>query len=145
MNTKQVARALRDCPQFRGVFARDQLVPLKKPFAVVVNTDSGSEPGEHWVAIYAPASGHCEYFDPMGWPPAHPQLLRYLNQLTPKFVYCCQPVQGIGSDKCGHYCIAFIKARAKRKSYQTFVNSFTWDFIENDRRLVAMNKSVVLR
>ena len=40
-----------------GTFAREQIPSLqheKRPFALVVNTDVAAEPGEHWLALYAP-------------------------------------------------------------------------------------------
>lgn len=135
MNTNQINKELSRVCYFRGTYARDRLPKrLARPFAIVVNTDSLQEPGEHWVAIYVPRRGYCEYFDPMGWPPPHKQIVSYLNKLSKKFVYCCQPVQGATSDQCGRFCIAFIKARQKN-TFQNFINSFGWNFESNDKKV----------
>lgn len=135
MNTHQINKELRHVRMFRGTFARDRLPKrLPRPFAIVVNTDSQVEAGEHWVAIYAPKKGRCEYFDPMGWPPPHKLIISYLNSLSKKFIYCCQPLQGATSNKCGRFCIAFIKAR-QTISYQNFINGFGWNFDSNDKKV----------
>lgn len=135
MNTRQVNAALKRSALFRGTFPRDKLPSYTRPFAIIVNTDSGVERGEHWVAIYVPKRGHCEYFDPMGWPPPHRDILRYLNKQTKMFIYSCEPVQGAQSNKCGHFCIAFIKARQKGVTFQNFINSFGWDYNINDKKV----------
>ena len=137
MNTKQVDRELRSLRVYRGTFARNELCRKKfrKPFAIVINTDSLQQAGEHWVAVFAPVRGRCEYFDPMGWPPPHKQILRFLNTTAKQYVYCCEPLQGAASNKCGRFCIAFIKARDKGISYEDFINDFGWDYESNDDKV----------
>lgn len=132
MNTRQVNARLKRSTLFRGAYARNKLPTCKRPFAIIVNTDSSREQGEHWVAIHVPRRGHCEYFDPMGWPPAHRDILRYLNKQTKKFIYSCQPLQGAQSNKCGHFCIAYVKARQKGVKFQDFINSFGTNYDIND-------------
>jgi len=77
MNTLEIAAAMTAKPamgdQFLGVFARDQLIDLKKierfPAALIVNTDKSTDRGQHWVAVYCDAYQTGEYFDSYGREP----------------------------------------------------------------------------
>ena len=47
-----------------GVFARDELPDVNKerrPFALVLNTDSRSKPGQHWLALFGPKKGPLKF------------------------------------------------------------------------------------
>jgi len=136
MNSKQIDRELKSVRVYRGTYARNELsrLKLRKPFALVVNTDSSREPGEHWAAIYAPVRGRCEYFCPLGWIP-NKQILNFLIKTSGYWVYCYDQNQFFPSSKCGRYCIAFIKARNSGMSYQRFINHFTWDHESNDKKV----------
>ena len=145
MNTSEVKRELQNCPLFRGVFPRNSLKKFKKPYAIVVNTDSDKEIGEHWVAVMVPKQGKLEYFDPMGWPPPHRDIINYLTSHRRKFQYCCYPLQGANSIQCGRYCIAFIKARQRKISYQNFISRFknSSTFEQNDVKVTRyLNKLI---
>lgn len=134
MNTSQVNRALNGVKMFKGTFARDRL-PLTKlrPVAYVVNTDRACDPGEHWVAIVLLTNGRGEYFDPFGLPPLHPELIKFLKRTCPKgWVYNRTTVQSPSSKSCGPFCILFIKSRAKKLTYQKFLNKFSNRLSKNE-------------
>ena len=40
-----------------GVFAADRLPAKEFPGAYIVNTDTSSQPGQHWVAIFTTKKG----------------------------------------------------------------------------------------
>ena len=76
MNTSQLICIL-NCDTFlnrmdRDVLAADQLpksLLRNYPFACIVNTDSSSKEGQHWVAYYFNLEGDGEFFDSLGKSP----------------------------------------------------------------------------
>ena len=105
-----------------GVFARDELPDLikqERPFALVLNTDPRSKPGQHWLALFAPPEGQFELFDSFGMPPAT-YGLAHLNPIHSRI-----SLQSPTSAYCGHYCIYFLYLRShSRHSTLHSPNSF---------------------
>ena len=96
-----------------GVFARDELPNVKKerrPFALILNTDPRSKPGQHWLALYGPKDGPIELFDSFG---LHPRSygLAHLS-----LTFSCIQLQSSFSAVCGHYCIYFLYIRSNSVS-----------------------------
>ena len=72
MDSRQLKKKLRNIKSFIGVYPRDALPNVgKRPVALIANTDSRYEPGEHWIAIILLKDGVGEYFDSYGLPPLH--------------------------------------------------------------------------
>ena len=49
-----------------GVYARDERPDVNKErrlFALVLNTDPRSKPGQHWLALFGPKTGFIKKFD----------------------------------------------------------------------------------
>lgn len=95
-------------PHFRGVFMRDALP--KRPWkreAVVVNLDSSSGKGTHWVC-FRKNDNHVDYFDSYGdlRPPL--EIQRYLAGTY--LAYNRAGLQSVNTDSqiCGHLCLAFL-------------------------------------
>jgi hypothetical protein len=87
---------------FRGVFMRDNLP--RSPTddeSMIINIDDSTGPGTHWVCLFI-RDGSCIYFDSYG-----------LGVPTEVAQYCTNserhystfPIQTLGSNLCGHYCI----------------------------------------
>jgi hypothetical protein len=93
-------------PNFRGVFMRDNL-PKKchKKECGIVNLDSTTGDGTHWVGYYTNNSTNI-YFDSYGLDPPT-ELVEYLNGpiLTQTF-----QLQQPGDVICGHLCLIVIQA-----------------------------------
>ena len=92
-----------------GVFARNQLPNLNKerqPFALVLNTDSRSKPGQHWLALFGPKEGPIKIFDSFG---LHPSSYGLAYNLP---TYSLIQLQSAFSAWCGHYCIFFLNQRS---------------------------------
>ena len=76
-----------------------------------MNTDPASKPGSHWVAVYIDSNKRGEYFDSYGRRPGIPALVQLLNKNCRSWEYNQQPVQGLFSSVCGHYCVYFLLQR----------------------------------
>jgi len=137
--------ARQDCllrPKFQGVFASDQLPqsPPKRPAAYIVNTDPHDKPGQHWIAIWT-EHGHCEMMDSYGLPLEYYQA-NPLEKWTRQWKYVVlnrQTLQNVTSKACGHYCLFYLKAKARGYRMQDFVQLFSRkDYVTNDHKVGDM-------
>ena len=129
MLTSQLRKALRFHPHtrsvFGGVYARNRIPPVpNKEIAYIINTDPADKPGKHWVAFYL-TKYTVYYFDPYGFPPTGFHKILHARK---NVLYFGQRLQGMGRT-CGHYCLYFILAMQRDRSFRIFSN----DYNANDR------------
>lgn len=92
---------------FRGVFMRDSLPqsPPKRTECAVVNLDSTTGPGTHWVAYYKHGNS-VHYFDPFGNLRPPNELLDYFRKY--RIFYNHDVYQNYDDINCGHLCLEFL-------------------------------------
>ena len=122
--------------QFIGCYAKDKLPKkLSKlyPKKVVINTSSSMNRGEHWVAMIL-FKTTCFYFDSFGLGIMDQEMLDFLIKLNYKsYIYNNKCIQHFKSEKCGQFCIKFLKNVHSRKSYHEFLQKFNYyDLKKND-------------
>lgn len=135
---------------FQGVFAADQL-PMnaqksRAPQAYIVNTDPISEPGQHWLGVWT-RDNVCEVFDSYGLPLHYyndPTLQEWLRQWK-YLVSTDQSLQALDSQTCGHYALAYLKAKARGASLTDFMARWGPDLVSNDVRVANELKGTVQR
>jgi len=142
MDSREIKKKLRNIKSFIGVYPRDALPNVgKRPVALIANTDSKSEPGEHWIAIILLKDGRGEYFDSYGLPPLHGDFQRYMSKMCPsKWCYNTSDIQHPVSTSCGLFCIDFIRWRCKGETMEEFIMFYTYNSKFNDK-LVKLNVS----
>ena len=132
---------------FQGVFASDQLPksPSKRSSAYIVNTDPHDKPGRHWIALWTD-QGICEIMDSYAMPISYYQakpLERWINQWKYN-VTNGQALQALTSKACGHYCLFYLKFKAKGYSMQDFLSYFSpKDYVDNDHKVGEMLKQII--
>ena len=97
---------------FMGVYPQDRLPNVKhatRPWCLVINSDTHTLPGKHWIAVYAPPHGCGIYFiDPLTLPMNKYSYI--LNWLSHNYIvtlpYRIQPLNSIW---CGAYCMYILK------------------------------------
>ena len=120
---------------FQGVFSSDKLPehPCHYPYAIIVNTDVSSGPGEHWVSFYFESKNEMpEYFDSYGLPPLKLSFQKFLKK---KFLFSSKLIQDIFSYVCGEYAIYFIIQKVLGQDMQKIISSFTNDTKWNDTQV----------
>ena len=128
MNASEIEDALRSNRFAReylvGVFAADQLPTKEFPGAYIVNTDTSSQLGQHWVAFFTTEEG-TECFDSFGENPS--VYSEYIaGWLKDDFqVVQRETLQSRDSTVCGQYCIYFILFRSYGFSYEDMMSSLT--------------------
>ena len=143
MNSKKIFELTQKCeylrPIFIGVFARDDLPKRKlsrnKSHALIVNLDTKSQPGSHWIGIYAPRKcTYIEYWDSTGRPPRHESILNFLNYQRDFFYFNNMSLQSIYTTTCGQYCLFFLCCRILGLTQREILNFFETDNPEfNDK------------
>jgi hypothetical protein len=126
-----------------AVYARDELPKsLKYPCCLILNTDTRSEPGEHWLALHITPHGFLSFFDSYGNSPHYFNLEKKLAFVSSAMTWNKQRIQG-SSELCGYYCIAylFFKVRGRERE---FYSKFSHKFEENDRFIIeAIHKELI--
>jgi len=136
MNASEIEDALRSIRFAReylvGVFAADQLPTKEFPGAYIVNTDTSSQPGQHWVAFFTTEEG-TECFDSFGENPS--AYSEYIAEwLKDDFqVVQFETLQSRDSTVCGQYCIYFILFRSYCFSYEDMMSSLAERTEVNDK------------
>ena len=125
MNTYQINEQFKNYKCYVGTFACDQMPLLrirKRPFALIMNTDPISEPGQHWVALFVTKNKTAEYFDSYGLSPLNPEVYQFLNHNNVNsLAYNTNQIQGINTTTCGAYCVLFLKLRCQNISFQEII------------------------
>ena len=114
MDTKEIESILKFRMKgvYVGVYASDELPQIiRRPLAIVINTDPSDKPGTHWTALYITREGYGEFFDTRGIAPDH-RVRSYLNKKAPRgFEYNQRRIQSPVTTICGMYCIEFLVTR----------------------------------
>lgn len=134
MNTEQINEALKFNQRFDGVFPAD-MIPERLPIghAVIVNTDVASEPGQHWVALFATADREGEYFDSFGRPPFVRAVTTWCDtHFFRGYIHSSVVLQHPLSTSCGKFCIEFVKHRTRGVSFEDFILDFSSRLHENE-------------
>ena len=126
--TFQIDDFLRKDDNYLGTFPLDRLpeLPYKFPKSIIINTDQSNKPGDHWIAIIL-TEKHAYYFDSFGLGIVDQQIQQFLLPRYSSIIFSSLCIQHILSDKCGYYCIYFVKSVHNLKSYYKFLSNFMID------------------
>ena len=134
---------------FQGVFPEDKLPTVRKHHlraGYIVNTDPTGEPGQHWLGIWT-EGGECDVFDSYGFNLEHyhiPDIMKWLETWHPVW-RSTKTLQAFNSTACGHYTLAFLRARARGQSLEDFLNTFSsHDLVKNDRKVGREAKKEII-
>ena len=119
---------------FLGCFPLDELpyFPQRLPATLIVNTDISTQNGKHWLALLLDKD-KCLYFDSFGLPIVEELLLKYLEPHYNVVTYSDVCIQHFKSNKCGKFCILFVKHVNSKTTYEKFLYSFNHHNLkEND-------------
>ena len=139
MDANEINRLLVNEKNFIGVFALDKL-PKKKvnrPVSMIINNEVSGEKGEHWVSLVM-LKKQAYYFDSFGLQIIDKQILSFLaKQKITKVIFSTKCIQSITSDKCGLFCILFVKTVKNKNQYKKFLNLFSENQLSINDHLVV--------
>ena len=115
-------------PHFRGVFMKDTLPSAPHVNeAGIVNFNTLSEPGSHWVAYYKKGDKRI-YFDSYGQVTLY-EIQKYLKKANEMDKQVIQRntdiVQIPGTNTCGHLCLYILKSLSDGMSFRDALNSLS--------------------
>ena len=128
MWSTEIEQNLKHDAYFMGCYSPDLLpsFPNSFPRTLIINTVPSNKEGEHWVALVLKKK-RCYYFDSFGVPIMNGNILKFLEGYR-KVTYSNVCIQSINSEKCGKFCIAFVKSVRCKQSFSNFLSSF--DFVD---------------
>lgn len=124
--------------KFIGVFASDQL-PNKRynyPACFIVNVDSSTKSGSHWLAFYLTSPQHLEFFDSYGQAPSYyrGRIWNYVRRFR-RVNFNSMTLQTNTTAVCGHYCIYYLYWKCRGRSLNQMLLSFIPQHISNDMKV----------
>jgi len=128
---------------FEGTWPCD-LLPRhpKTKAAYIVNTDPAGQPGQHSIALWT-ENNVCEVMDsyglPLEWYPQTQPLMDWITKHWKHEVRNGTTLQGLHSYACGHYCLVYLKMKARGFSLQDVLALFSdRDYVKNDQKVADM-------
>lgn len=142
MNSSEINKILKKEKGFLGCFPSDNLPHVKtnKSFSVIINTDRKGKPGDHWLALICKKNkGY--YFDSFGCPILEFDIKKWAEKFINILYWSTKPIQSLKSNKCGAYCITFVKCVTCVQTYKLFLSVFNqYDFNHNDKIIIKSIK-----
>jgi hypothetical protein len=141
MNTVELVSAINSNAVLKtncvGVFSADRIpLPLLKGQSCIVNTDSSSEPGKHWILLFQKDQNELEFFCSYGMSPVlyNQTWKSFFYSHNTKVVYNSRQIQNVYSNTCGMHCLFCLYYRSLRVSFSTIITKFyTSNNCFNDR------------
>ena len=129
MDTLAIYRTLNDVSTFAGVFPSDLLpthpLPGLVKYTLIINTNTHTEHGSHWVAIHPNTrSSTGYYFDSYGLFLLVPSIRRFLRQACTLWSYNTRTLQGFTTDVCEQYACLFALYMDRGLGPHHFCNQF---------------------
>ena len=146
ISTIEIDEKLKSVPGFLGAYPYDELP--ERPtgdFSLIVNTEKGTEPGDHWIPIIC-KDNHMFFVDSFGRAPASQLFSKEFKETVLEFMagykkhWNRRMVQYIFSNVCGEYAIYFIK-EMQEKSMHVALAIFGIDLRKNDSLVVDIVNS----
>ena len=134
MWSTEIENILKTSKNFLGCFPLDELpyFPQRLPASLIVNTDTSTGSGSHWVALVL-EKNKCFYFDSFGVPIVEDHIFKFLGSHYKVATFSDVCIQHIKSDKCGEFCILFVKHVKSQTTYDKFLSQFNHKNLkEND-------------
>jgi hypothetical protein len=116
---------------YQGVFPCDKLSSFKIssfPCGMIVNFDTSSEPGSHWISLFFDRYKNVEYFDTYARPiMTNTDIYNFIHREGKNRVKYLtgNSIQSDESSVCGHYSILFLLCRSRNISFSHFANTFS--------------------
>ena len=119
-----------------GCYSPDLIPSFPNSFhrTLIINNMPSNKEGEHWVALVLKKK-RCYYFDSFGLPIINRNILRFLKGYR-KVTYSDVCIQSVNSEKCGKFCIAFVKSVRCKQSFSNFLSSFDYVNLANNDILI---------
>ena len=122
---------------FLGIFAINELPShiTRLPVLLIINTNTGNLPGQHWKAIFIGRDATGEVFDSLS-SPVSLRLQQWMNRHTKKWTTSKLVLQNPLAPTCGAYVLYFVLNRLYCNSLSTCVSLFSPNVKANDAMML---------
>ena len=138
MLSTKIEKLLKNDKSFMGCYPKDKLpkrFPKVLPKTIVINTGLSSTHGDHWVALRLMKTC-CFYFDSFGVEIVDQEILSFIRRKYQKYTFNIKCIQYYDSEKCGKFCIAFIKMVKNKIDFKSFVDNFDFHNLKNNDKQI---------
>lgn len=101
----QIEHYYKNNPYFGGIYMKDEIPRLQHQKFYIINLDSSTGNGTHWVLVYNVAPDEIFYFDPMGIPYPPRNVLDAMRKTKKPATFNIDDIQSMRSESCGYYCM----------------------------------------
>ena len=139
MLSTHIAKFLQNDESFMGCYPKDKLpkrFPNILPKTIIINTGLSSTHGDHWVALRL-LKTCCFYFDSFGVEIVDQEILSFIKRKYQNYTFNNKCIQYYDSEKCGKFCIAFIRMVKNKTDFKSFVNNFDFHNLKNNDKLIV--------
>lgn len=149
LNSDDILKLLKGAKNFLGVFASDEISNLRIlafPVFLIVNLDSKTLPGSHWIALRLDKNT-VEIFDSLGfdrnmWGKFPDGLRDFFDRYKYSHRFRISPVlQPASTSDCGFFCVFFVLYRPNN-SFTNCVSVFSRVLTRNHFILIKKLKSI---
>ncbi len=123
---------------FVGVYAADELSTVDVdalPAFLIANTSNRNKVGTHWICIWIPERGPCEYFDSTGRE-ADWNFVHFMTDYTDSYLCLQDRIQNYGTETCGLFCLDYVSARTRGLSFTDYVKEFDVGNLNGNENIV---------
>lgn len=118
---------------YEGTYPCDVLKTIqvtKYPTCYIVNSDTSSGPGKHWLCVYLKSPKKAYFFDSYAIDvDRYKDIEQFIWKVSDPDVVVCQlsgkALQSNLTDVCGHWCIVFVDLLSGGVTFNDFVNIFS--------------------
>ena len=141
LSNVQINNFFRNNNMFGGCFSKDdvEIIDPSLPKFYILNMDSDTGPGTHWVLLSLVNPKVACYMDSFGAPP--PQLVEmFMKRVRSQGIYNIVVIQSIKSENCGYYCLYCGSELSKGKSFTDLLDVFDIDEKKNEKFITEWAK-----
>lgn len=102
------------------IFSIDTLPKKALSGSYIVNADSKSGPGTHWVSCFIDKN-QTVYFDPFGMPPDK-RMWAFLRTSKNRPIAVTTQAQDVDASSCGYWCLFFLNSMRRGRSVGYFLS-----------------------
>ena len=134
--------ALFDCKVVICSMNELNISKIDGPVFYILNTDMSWGGGRHWICLYFPKRGPCEFFDSLGCMPNsyYSFLEKFILVNRENYLTMNRRLQRINSSACGYYVLVFIFGRLLSYTYRDIAKLID-SYNDSDESLISLFRS----
>ena len=135
LSNVQIDQYYKGVKKYGGCFSRDNLPKKIQNKCYIINLDSITGPGTHWLSVMNVDPDECYYFDSYGVVNAPIEIEKFMSTSGKTIGRNHVDLQAINTDSCGEFCIYMVDNMIHGRKFDDIVNDFTLNPVINEHIL----------